>query len=127
MSDNEKPVIPAMMEVPKLAEPVIFTEVKVRQFFRTLDGGQEAIPATVFFLENGVSDVSIEQLAAKMTDAVRKQLAGSVRPMSREEITAFVMTEITAFSIAAANARGSLIAIPEGDGIPPLTLGKEES
>jgi hypothetical protein len=109
-TDEQKPAIPATMTVPN-GEPKVFTEVKVRQFFRALDGGAEAIPATVFYVEGTEIPADLAALVAQMTDAIKTNLGGSVRPMSLEEVRSFVMTEITAHSIAAAQAKGSLMAI----------------
>ncbi len=119
MTDEQekKPAIPAMMTVP--GEPKVFTEVKVRQFFRALDGGVEALPATVFFIEGTEVPVDLKAVIVQMTDAIKENLGGSVRPMSLDEVKAYLLTEITAYSVGAAQAKGALMAA-NIDTLPPM-------
>lgn len=99
-SDNEKPAAP------------VFTEVRVRQFFKGPDG-TEILPTFVYYMKDGVSDVDVQKMSAEITKQVAAQLPFPITSQSVEEISNFLASEITVGSSNASQAKASLAAIPK--------------
>lgn len=121
MTDNEKPKTPLWgMDAPPVLQAPIYTEVRMRQFYRTLDGGQEVLPSTVFYVPLGGVMPDLASMAQQIADAVMSAVQAGVRPMGRDELRAFIRAEITSASSAASSGKASWQALPEDEmPVPP--------
>lgn len=107
----------------------VYTEVRVRQFFKGPDG-VEVLPTFVYFLKDGIGDVKLEEVVAGIGTSLQEQVPFPVKGMAIREIGEFLASEITIGSSVGSQAKASLSALPkpaskvtlENLGAPPPPL-----
>lgn len=90
----------------------VYTEVRVRQFFKSKDG-VEVLPTFVYFLKDGKGDVNLEEVAAGIGKSVQEQVPFKIEPMNVREIGAMIASEITVGSSVEAQAKAAMSALPK--------------
>lgn len=100
----------------------VYTEVRVRQFFKGPDG-VEVLPTFVYFLKDGKGDVKHDEVIAGIAKSVQEQVPFKLQAMEVREIGEWLASEITVGSAVGSQAKASLSALPKPK--PPKLVGIE--
>lgn len=90
------------------AKPEVLTEVRIRQFYRKLDGGIEVVPTIVLWTKAGAVPMELSEAIERLETAVVEGKFGAARPMTAGEAHDLVAGEVYAGNQAARVGHTSL-------------------
>lgn len=93
------------------AAPPVYTEVRLRQFFRT-EEGLEVMPTLAIFVVDGVPTVDVKAISNEIARTLREQVPGKLRPSTREEIGRLLHSEVAVGNFVASTAKAAHAALP---------------